>query len=239
LAFGGPDSDQMQKDNLFCYIHTDRTMAHVGDEVRVDWESRDHTITGYYIYPVPHNDGFVPNSVGSGYITIEGVTDFMLFVRSSPDTWVRCHIHIGIWPNRVTWTSSTPGGDIVPPPACMGNNCPQPPLPGCEITNSCPPPPTCEADHSCPPPPSCEQTNTCPPPPSCEDTNSCPPPPPPPEDNGKCNNGVGNGVDCQPPGNPPPNDDPGTGPGNPGNQGGTPGNGPPDDKGPPDGKGPK
>jgi hypothetical protein len=34
------------------------------------------------------------------------------------------------------------------------------------------------------------------------------------------NNGVGNGVDPQPPGNPPPNDSPGTGPGNPGNQGG-------------------
>ena len=34
------------------------------------------------------------------------------------------------------------------------------------------------------------------------------------------NNGVGNGVDPQPPGNPPINDGPGTGPGNPGNQGG-------------------
>ena len=37
------------------------------------------------------------------------------------------------------------------------------------------------------------------------------------------NNGVGNGVDPQPPGNPPINDGPGTGPGNPGNKGGTPG----------------
>ena len=34
------------------------------------------------------------------------------------------------------------------------------------------------------------------------------------------NNGVGNGVDPQPPGNPPINDGPGTSPGNPGNQGG-------------------
>jgi len=34
------------------------------------------------------------------------------------------------------------------------------------------------------------------------------------------NNGVGNGVDPQPPGNPPINDGPGTGPGNPGNGGG-------------------
>jgi hypothetical protein len=34
------------------------------------------------------------------------------------------------------------------------------------------------------------------------------------------NNGVGNGVDPQPPGNPPINDGPGTGPGNPGNRGG-------------------
>lgn len=34
------------------------------------------------------------------------------------------------------------------------------------------------------------------------------------------NNGVGNGLDPQPPGNPPINDGPGTGPGNPGNQGG-------------------
>lgn len=32
------------------------------------------------------------------------------------------------------------------------------------------------------------------------------------------NNGVGNGLDPQPPGNPPVNDGPGTGPGNPGNQ---------------------
>jgi hypothetical protein len=32
----------------------------------------------------------------------------------------------------------------------------------------------------------------------------------------KANNGVGNGVDPQPPGNPPVNDGPGTGPGNPG-----------------------
>src|SRR5262249_19154650 len=34
------------------------------------------------------------------------------------------------------------------------------------------------------------------------------------------NNGVGNGLDPQPPGNPPINDGPGTGPGNPGNKGG-------------------
>jgi hypothetical protein len=34
----------------------------------------------------------------------------------------------------------------------------------------------------------------------------------------KGNNGVGNGVDPQPPGNPPVNDGPGTGPGNPGNK---------------------
>ena len=36
----------------------------------------------------------------------------------------------------------------------------------------------------------------------------------------KGNNGVGNGIDPQPPGNPPVNDGAGTGPGNPGNQGG-------------------
>ena len=36
----------------------------------------------------------------------------------------------------------------------------------------------------------------------------------------KGNNGVGNGVDPQPPGDPPINDGPGTGPGNPGNRGG-------------------
>ncbi|WP_340268435.1 hypothetical protein [Sphingobium mellinum] len=36
----------------------------------------------------------------------------------------------------------------------------------------------------------------------------------------KGNNGVGNGVDPQPPGNPPINDGPGTGPGHPGNRGG-------------------
>lgn len=36
----------------------------------------------------------------------------------------------------------------------------------------------------------------------------------------KGNNGVGNGLDPQPPGNPPVNDGPGTGPGNPGNKGG-------------------
>jgi len=41
----------------------------------------------------------------------------------------------------------------------------------------------------------------------------------------KGNNGVGNGVDPQPPGNPPINDGPGTGPGNPGNQGGSGGGG--------------
>jgi len=37
------------------------------------------------------------------------------------------------------------------------------------------------------------------------------------KDKEKGNNGVGNGVDPQPPGNPPVNDGPGTGPGNPGN----------------------
>lgn len=37
----------------------------------------------------------------------------------------------------------------------------------------------------------------------------------------KGNNGVGNGIDPQPPGNPPINDGPGTSPGNPGNQGGS------------------
>ncbi len=36
------------------------------------------------------------------------------------------------------------------------------------------------------------------------------------------NNGVGNGLDPQPPGNPPYNDGPGTGPGNPGNNPNTP-----------------
>lgn len=36
----------------------------------------------------------------------------------------------------------------------------------------------------------------------------------------KGNNGVGNGLDPQPPGNPPINDGEGTSPGNPGNQGG-------------------
>jgi hypothetical protein len=41
----------------------------------------------------------------------------------------------------------------------------------------------------------------------------------------KGNNGVGNGIDPQPPGNPPINDGPGSGPGNPGNQGGGNGNG--------------
>ena len=40
------------------------------------------------------------------------------------------------------------------------------------------------------------------------------------EEKEKCNNGVGNGLDCQPPGNPPINDGPGTSPGSPGNQGG-------------------
>jgi hypothetical protein len=41
----------------------------------------------------------------------------------------------------------------------------------------------------------------------------------------KGNNGVGNGIDPQPPGNPPVNDGPGTGPGNPGNRGGKAGKG--------------
>jgi len=41
----------------------------------------------------------------------------------------------------------------------------------------------------------------------------------------KGNNGVGNGIDPQPPGNPPINDGPGTGPGNPGNKGGAGGSG--------------
>ena len=47
----------------------------------------------------------------------------------------------------------------------------------------------------------------------------CPSGPPAP-DRTKGNNGVGNGIDPQPPGNPPINDGPGTGPGNPGNRGG-------------------
>jgi hypothetical protein len=38
----------------------------------------------------------------------------------------------------------------------------------------------------------------------------------------KGNNGVGNGIDPQPPGNPPVNDGPGTGPGRPGIRGGKP-----------------
>jgi len=41
-----------------------------------------------------------------------------------------------------------------------------------------------------------------------------------PGDGGKANNGVGNGLDPQPPGNPPINDGEGTSPGDPGNQGG-------------------
>ena len=38
------------------------------------------------------------------------------------------------------------------------------------------------------------------------------------KDKEKGNNGVGNGLDPQPPGNPPVNDGPGTSPGNPGNK---------------------
>ena len=38
------------------------------------------------------------------------------------------------------------------------------------------------------------------------------------KDKEKGNNGVGNGIDPQPPGNPPVNDGPGTSPGNPGNK---------------------
>jgi hypothetical protein len=38
------------------------------------------------------------------------------------------------------------------------------------------------------------------------------------KDKQKGNNGVGNGIDPQPPGNPPVNDGSGTGPGNPGNK---------------------
>jgi hypothetical protein len=73
----------------------------------------------------------------------------------------------------------------------------------------------------------CTPTPPCSPPPDqCE-----PPPPPKPCDNGnhygqnkdhcrvKGNNGVGNGLDPQPPGNPPVNDGPGTSPGSPGNRG--------------------
>ena len=51
----------------------------------------------------------------------------------------------------------------------------------------------------------------------------------------KGNNGVGNGVDPQPPGNPPVNDGAGTGPGSPGNKGGAPGKGR-DGEGPDKGK---
>ncbi len=51
---------------------------------------------------------------------------------------------------------------------------------------------------------------------NCE-TEPTPPAPPIKE---KGNNGVGNGLDPQPPGNPPINDGPGTSPGDPGNQGG-------------------
>lgn len=40
----------------------------------------------------------------------------------------------------------------------------------------------------------------------------------------KGNNGLGNGMDAQPPGNPPVNDGPGTSPGNPGNRPGNAGN---------------
>jgi hypothetical protein len=55
----------------------------------------------------------------------------------------------------------------------------------------------------------------------CEDENTPKPPKDnPPPNHIKGNNGVGNGIDPQPPGNPPINDGPGTSPGNPGNRGG-------------------
>jgi hypothetical protein len=75
----------------------------------------------------------------------------------------------------------------------------------------CPPPPP-----KCPPPP---PTPTCDPKPVCDDKpkdkpkDKC-------DDRPKGNNGVGNGLDPQPPGNPPVNDGPGTTPGTPGNRGG-------------------
>ncbi|MES2007013.1 MAG: hypothetical protein V4436_02815 [Patescibacteria group bacterium] len=138
----------------------------------------------------------------------------------------------------------TDGRECPPPPCEETNTCPPPPT--CEELNNCPPPPTCEELNNCPPPPTCEQLHNCPPPP-CEETDTCPPPPtcdyggaypdcndPPlecgegehPNGNGtqcvpdheNCNNGVGNGPDCQPPGDPPVNDCEGTSPGDPGNQ---------------------
>jgi hypothetical protein len=55
----------------------------------------------------------------------------------------------------------------------------------------------------------------------CDNPTPSPSPEPPPgKRHPKGNNGVGNGIDPQPPGNPPINDGPGTGPGNPGNRGG-------------------
>ena len=67
-------------------------------------------------------------------------------------------------------------------------------------------------------------SNYCPPCPDPKNPNEPPKPPkkdkPPKGVKVKGNNGVGNGIDPQPPGNPPINDGPGTGPGNPGNRGG-------------------
>lgn len=70
---------------------------------------------------------------------------------------------------------------------------------------ACPPPP---AEYCTPPVPTCETPS-----PTCENPPSKPA-------KVKGNNGVGNGLDPQPPGNPPINDGPGTSPGNPGNRGG-------------------
>lgn len=124
-----------------------------------------------------------------------------------------------------------------PPPVCeYGGSYPECNPPPCEVTDTCPPP-TCEELNNCPEP--CEYGGTpgdCNPPPTCEYggtyPDDCNGPPAEECDEGyhhpnensnacvpdNCNNGVGNGPDCQPPGDPPVNDCEGTSPGDPGNQ---------------------
>jgi len=93
--------------------------------------------------------------------------------------------------------------------------------PSCNVKPPCcpPPPPPCKPTCDKPDAPKCDKPDA----PKCDKPDT--PPCDPPGSKKKGNNGVGNGVDPQPPGNPPVNDGPGTGPGSPGNRGGSGGKG--------------
>jgi hypothetical protein len=178
------------------------TLHYVDADAGIDVSSS--TMTDYSVIDTGAR-GFIFEASGAGY------NEVRVFIADLGDSGDQFEIQLlqdgTIVYDEFGGLSAACGGGITITSACDNNNPPPPP----------PPPPTnCHPGHPQPPPPKCPPGKDHPQHPEHPQKPECSPG----SHHIHGNNGVGNGIDPQPPGNPPINDGPETGPGHPGNRGG-------------------